>query len=68
MAAILRRDLQVEVQLTEGLYGEFTVLVDDEKVIDGGALGFLGVLPSAGRVRSLVARKPDGSAAPPHGA
>lgn len=57
MAAALRRDLHLEVDLEEGRYGEFTVLVDGEKVIDGGTLGFLGVLPSVKKVKELVARK-----------
>ena len=43
---MLRRDLKVDVQLTEGHYGEFTVLADEEALIDGGTLGFLGILPS----------------------
>ena len=54
MAASLRRDLHVEVEMVEGHYGEFTVLVDGDKVIGGGPLGFVGVLPSVRRVRELV--------------
>ena len=30
-----------------GRYGEFKILIDDKTIIDGGALAFLGVLPSA---------------------
>ena len=54
MAASLRRDLHLEVETVEGHYGEFTVLVDGEKVVGGGFLGFVGVLPSVRRVRELV--------------
>jgi hypothetical protein len=42
------------VQTVEGRYGEFTVLVDGREVLTGGALGFLGVLPSVARVRDVV--------------
>ena len=57
MAAALRRDLHVEVQTVEGRYGEFTVLLDGEELVSGGALGFFGVLPSVRTVRDLVERK-----------
>ena len=35
-------------------YGEFRVLVDDDVVINGGALAALGVLPSMRKVLSAV--------------
>ena len=57
MAASLGRDLHLEVETVEGHYGEFTVLVDGEKVVGGGFLGFVGVLPSVQRVRELVGRR-----------
>lgn len=57
MAASLKRNPQLEVELTEGRYGEFTVLVEGEKLIGGGPLGFLGVLPSVRKVRELVEEK-----------
>ena len=57
MAASLRRDLHIEVETVEGRYGELTILVDGEKVIEGGPLGFVGVLPSVRRVRELVDRR-----------
>ena len=41
----------------EGHYGEFTVLVDGEKLIGGGPLGFVGVLPSVRKVRELVEQR-----------
>ena len=40
--------------MVHGRYGEFKVLVDGKVVIDGGALGFLGVLPSAQKVVETV--------------
>ena len=57
MAADLRRELKVDVELVEGRYGEFAVLVDGKKVFDAGALAFVGVLPSRKHVRELVAEK-----------
>jgi len=50
VAARLRREFGTEVDLVHGRYGEFKVLVDDKIVIDGGALAFLGVLPSTQEV------------------
>jgi len=57
VAASLKRDLGLEVDTVEGHYGEFTVLVDGEKVVSGGALAFLGILPSVRAVREVVERK-----------
>ncbi|MGZ5492350.1 MAG: hypothetical protein ACXW3E_02060 [Thermoanaerobaculia bacterium] len=57
MAASLRRDLHLEVETVEGHYGEFTVLVDNEEIISGGPLGFVGVLPGVRKVRDLVERR-----------
>ena len=54
MAAALRRDPRLEVEMVEGHYGEFRVLVDGEEILSGGALGFVGVLPSVRKVRQLV--------------
>ena len=45
------------MELENGHYGEFKVFVDDEEVIDGGKLAFLGVLPSVAEVRDAVAAK-----------
>ena len=53
----MRRELDVDVKLVEGHYGEFSVLVDGEEVFDAGALAFLGILPSKRRVRDLVAQR-----------
>jgi hypothetical protein len=57
VATDLRRELHVEVELVEGRYGQLSVLVDGEQVIDAGALAFLGVLPSKRRVREVVAER-----------
>ena len=54
MAADLRRELNVAVEMIEGHYGEFSVLVDGQEVFNAGALAFLGVLPTRRRVRELV--------------
>jgi hypothetical protein len=54
VAARLRRELQTEVDMVHGHYGEFKVLVDGDTVIDGGALAALGVLPSGRKVLDAV--------------
>ena len=57
MAAILRRELHVDVEVTDGHYGEFTVLVDGVEVASAGPLGFLGVLPTLRLVRQRVTER-----------
>jgi hypothetical protein len=54
VAARIRRDLGVEVQMVRGHYGEYKVLVDDEIVVDGGPLVMVGVMPRAKRTLDLV--------------
>ena len=54
MAARLRRELNTEVDLVKGRYGEFKILVDDKVVIDGGALVTLGIMPSGKKVVETV--------------
>ncbi len=56
-AVYLRKELGIDAVLVEGHYGELSVLVDGEEVINGGALAFLGVLPSLRRIRDAVAAK-----------
>jgi hypothetical protein len=51
---MLRRDLGVDVELEAGPYGSFQVRVDDTAVVDGGALAFLGVLPTLNEIRTQV--------------
>lgn len=53
----MRKQLGIDVELVEGHYGELSVLVDGEEVINGGALAFLGVLPTLHRIRDAVAAK-----------
>jgi hypothetical protein len=54
VAAKLRRELSVDVDMIHGRYGEFKVLVDGEVVSDGGSWGALGVLPSSRKVLEAV--------------
>ncbi len=56
-AAFLRKELGIDAVLVEGHYGELSVQVNGEEVINGGALAFLGVLPSLRRIRDAVAAK-----------
>lgn len=63
-AASLRRDLNVEVDVVEGHYGELSVLVDDERVITAGPLGFLGILPTRRRIREAVEQKLSATGSP----
>jgi len=51
---MLRRELAVDVTLEAGPYGSFQVRADDEVLLDGGALAFLGVLPSLAAIRAQV--------------
>jgi hypothetical protein len=67
-AAYLKKELGIEAEVVSGRYGELSVLVDGEEVINGGALVFLGVLPSLRRIRDAVAAKMDrGSTPTPRG-
>ena len=56
---MLRRDLGVDVMLESGPYGSFQVRVDDDAVVEGGALAFLGVLPGLDEIRTQVANQLD---------
>ena len=57
MAATLRRELEVEVELVEGRYAEFAVFVDGEELIRGGPLTFMGVIPSARTIRERIEQR-----------
>ena len=57
MAARLRRELQTEVGMVNGQYGEFKVLVNGDCVIDGGAAAFLGVMPSRAKIVAAVRQR-----------
>ena len=54
MAARIRRELQTDVDLIRGHYGEYSVLVDGETVVDGGPLVIVGVMPSARKIVEKV--------------
>ena len=54
---MLRRDLGADVTLEAGPYGSFKVSVDNETVVQGGPLAFLGVLPTLDEIRTQVAAR-----------
>ena len=54
VAAVLRRELNIDVDEVHGRYGEFKVQVDGETVVDGGTWVILGVLPSSRKVIEAV--------------
>jgi hypothetical protein len=65
-AATIERDFGVEVDIVDGRYGEMSVLVDEERVVSAGRLGFLGVVPRLSRIRAAVKnRLPSTSGADP---
>jgi hypothetical protein len=51
----MAKELGVDAVVEEGHYGELSVHVDGEEVINGGALAFPGVVPSLRRIRDAVA-------------
>jgi hypothetical protein len=57
VAAKLKRELQIDVELIKAHYGEFQVLVDGEVLVDGGAKAILGILPSGKRVIDAVRQR-----------
>lgn len=59
MAARLRRELNAEVDMVHGRYGQFQVLVDGEVAVEAGALAVLGVLPSGDTVIKAVRERLD---------
>ncbi len=50
----MRRELNADVEMVKGRYGEFKVLVDDQVVVDGGTKVILGIMPSAKGVIETV--------------
>jgi hypothetical protein len=50
----LRRELNEEVEMVGGPYGQFKVVADGETVVDGGAWAALGILPSGAQVVEAV--------------
>ena len=61
---MLRRDLGIDAILEAGPYGSFEVRVDDEVIVDGGALAFMGVLPPLSDIRSKVGERLNASGTP----
>ena len=54
VAAKIRRELKIEVEMIHGRYGEYKVQVDGETVIDGGALAVLGIASSGRKAVEAV--------------
>jgi hypothetical protein len=54
VAARLRRELNADVKVVGGPYGQFKVKLDGNTVLEGGALAMLGVLPSGQKVLEAV--------------
>jgi hypothetical protein len=54
VAARLRRELQADVEMVKGRYGQFRVAVDGDTVVDGGAAAFMGVMPSRAKIVAAV--------------
>lgn len=54
VAARLRRELGIEVEMISGGYGEYKVVVDGETVVDGGAMVIIGVMPPARKTVDAV--------------
>lgn len=42
------------MDLESGSYGTFKVLMDGKAILEGGALGFLGILPTAQTIREKI--------------
>jgi len=54
VAAALRRDPTLTVELESGHPGEFTILVEGREVISAGAIALLGILPSIQAVKDAI--------------
>jgi hypothetical protein len=54
VAARLRRELNVDVEMVRGHYGEFKVLLGDRVIVDGGVKVVLGIMPSSDTVLDAV--------------
>lgn len=59
MAARVRRELGADVEVVGGPYGRFEVFVDGERVLEGGPLAALGVLPSSREVIAALRARLD---------
>jgi hypothetical protein len=54
VAARLRRELGIEVDMVHGRYGEYRIMVDGLPVIEGGLFSTMGILPSGDDVVEAV--------------
>jgi hypothetical protein len=54
VAARLRRELQADVEMVKGRYGQFKIAVDGDTVVDGGAAAFMGLMPSRAKIVAAV--------------
>jgi len=54
VAAALRKDPTLSVELEAGHYGEFSVLVEGREVLSAGAIAMLGILPSIQAVKDAI--------------
>ena len=54
MAARIRRELGIEVDMIRGRYGEYKILVDGTPVIEAGLLSTMGILPSGQKAVETV--------------
>lgn len=57
MAARIRRELNAEVEMVHGRYGEFKVSVDGTTIIDGGSKVILGIMPSGNEIVEAVRQR-----------
>jgi hypothetical protein len=54
VAARMRRELGIDVDMIRGHYGEYRVLVDGEILVDGGPWVIVGVMPPAKKIIEAV--------------
>jgi hypothetical protein len=64
VAAQLRRELNVEVEVIGGPYGQFKVDLDGNTVLESGPWAMLGVLPSAGKIVEAIRANLSGAKSP----
>lgn len=57
MAKKIKKELNADVKMVHGRYGEFKVLIDNNVIIDGGAKVILGLMPSAKDIVEAIRRK-----------
>jgi len=56
VAAALRKDRSLTVDVAPGHYGEFAVLVEGQEILSAGALAVLGIVPSVRVVQEAIER------------